>query len=517
MIQSGGHLKAPSTIWQGTTSHIPAGIFGSHLGAYGAIYRSHLWVSVLVNKIANATARLPLKVYERGEADSRDERRDHPYARLLRQPNKTQDPFLFWLWTVSTLHIHGEAFWGKVRDPGGRPVELVPLHPENVKSEEQDSKVRWSWDNGRSRIDNIDRRDLVHFRSYNPDSILRGLSPLEPLRATLENEDGARKANSALWRNGGRPSVFLTHPKTLSEPASKRIATQWSDLHGGVENWAKAAVLEEGMDAKTVALTSEELQYVEARKINREEACAVFDVPPPVVHILDRATFSNITEQMRSMYRDTMAPKLKLLESTLEFELRDGRFGRPVGPDFSEGIYSEFMMDEVLRGDYETRVAANATAIQTGQSTPAEVRQRENQPFIDGSDRLLVNAALVQIEPDTDESFDRSDLDRVNAVGQLIRAGFEPTGSAAALGLPAIPHTGLPPVTVQAEPLPTEAVRSVMGRLSRQVSLDAIDPAWLTAGLNGSAPIVRDELEAAKAAGWSVTQFRERLKALGGQ
>ena len=36
----------------------------------------------------------------------------------------------------------------------------------------------------------------------------------------------------------------------------------------------------------------------------------VFDVPPPVVHILDHATFSNITEQMRSMYRDTMTPRL---------------------------------------------------------------------------------------------------------------------------------------------------------------------------------------------------------------
>jgi phage portal protein BeeE len=76
--------------------------------------------------------------------------------------------------------------------------------------------------------------------------------------------------------------------------------------------------------------------------------CAVYDVPPPVVHILDRATFSNITEQMRSMYRDTMAPRLGLYESVLDSQLR---------PDFDPrgDLYAEFLMDEVLRGSFEQR------------------------------------------------------------------------------------------------------------------------------------------------------------------
>jgi len=38
---------------------------------------------------------------------------------------------------------------------------------------------------------------------------------------------------------------------------------------------------------------------------------------------------------------------------------------------------------------------------------------------------------------------------KIESLGGLIRAGFEPTASASALGLPAIPHTGLAPVTVQ--------------------------------------------------------------------
>ena len=41
--------------------------------------------------------------------------------------------------------------------------------------------------------------------------------------------------------------------------------------------------------------------------------------------------------------------------------------------------------------------------------------------------------------------------EQVDGVGVLIRAGFEPAASLAALGLPVIPHLGVPPITVQKE------------------------------------------------------------------
>ena len=46
---------------------------------------------------------------------------------------------------------------------------------------------------------------------------------------------------------------------------------------------------------------AEEMQYIESRKLNREEACMVYDMPPPVIHILDHATFSNITERVSTI------------------------------------------------------------------------------------------------------------------------------------------------------------------------------------------------------------------------
>lgn len=514
MIQSSGVLtKTPSvTVWQGTPSTWPHQLnLGVHWSSYSAIYRSNPFVAALVNKIANATARLPLKVYERADDNARDEARDHPYAALLRKPNQMHDPYLFWLWTVSTLNIYGEAFWGKVRDAGGRPVELVPLHPTNVTSTaDSDGRVTWAWDNGTARIDDIARRDLVHFKFFNPDSLTRGMSPLEPLRSTLENEAGARAANSAMWRNGARPSALLRHPNNISEPAQTRLRAQWSDLHSGAENWAKTVVLEEGMDVTLMPLNVEELQYIESRKLNQDECCAVYDVPPPVVHKLDRATFSNITEQMRSMYRDTMAPKLRFLESTLEMELRDGRMGdRNREPDFGENVFAEFLMDEVLRGDFEVRVPAIAQAIQTGQMTPNEGRRIENRPPVDGGDVLFINSAVAPLV--AKDGMSAQDLALALqkiylAVGKVI----SPEEAREILNRDGAMLTGPAPV------LDPVTVRSVMGRLSRVSTVDEVDPDALTSGLNGMGAPVRLALEASKAMQESVPELRERIKALGG-
>lgn len=480
MLVSGGSLvvtKRPDILtWRGRTDQI-TGAVAEILGgwtSYVALYERQPWINAAVKKLASATGRLPLKTYQR-TATGRDDARDTPYGQLLRRPNKRIDPVTLWRWVSSTEDIFGESFLGKVRDAGGRPVELVPLHPTWMHYDTSDQQ--WSVDDGKRRFD-IDRRDFIHFRYYAPNGV-RGLSPLEPLRSTLENEEGARRANSAMWRNGGRPSVVLSHPRTLSDPAAERIAASWADIHGGVDNWAKAAVLEEGMTATVLPLNVEELQYIEARKLNREEVCGVYDIPPPVLHILDRATFSNITEQLRSMYRDTMAPRIGAIESTLEHELRDGRMGANVEPDFPDNLYAEFLMDEVLRGDFEVRVNAWATAINTGQVTPDEARRAENRPFVEGSDKLLINAALVP-------------------VGQLGQAPPEQ------LALPA-PKAFEVPVDL----------RSLMGRLSRAKTLNDIDAVQLVAGIDyDHGKAILAELDAARLGGESLDQFKARLRAL---
>ena len=474
MILSDGALVKTTTLWSGDTSTFPGfdqiGLTGNQFASYAEMYRRQLWVRVAVDKLAAMTARLPLKVYEHDD-QNRPEVPDHPYAQLLRVPNRRHPFVWFWLWVSSTYDIFGEAFLAKVRDPGGRPVQLLPLHPTGMHLEEinADGEQIWRFQNGRVRVDGIRGSDLVHPRNYNPDNMSRGLSKLESLRRTLEFEDAAQRAQSSFWRNGARPGVALKHKGNLSQPAADRLKLQWDKIAAGADKTGTTVVLEEGMEPEIVSVNNDDAQYIDSRKLNRSEVVAAYDMPPPAVQILDQATFSNITAQFRSIYRDTQAPRLKVFEGFLETELRASVRPGADEPDFGSEVYAEFLLDEVLRGDFEQRATAYRMA---DYMTVAEKRQRENLPFIEGTDRIIINAASIP-------------LDEIDQGPAMVRAVD-----------------------------PTKTVSTLMGRLARAKSLDEVDGDRLVEGLNGQGAVVLEQLAEARAADLSVPEFRERLKAL---
>lgn len=477
MFVSGGSLvtKTPISLTDPNVSYwpsIPPMSSGGWPSAYSGMYRAQLWVYVVVAKRAKATARLPLPVYRR-EALNRPRADDHQMAKLLDKPNAAMSGFDLWLWTSSTFDIFGEAYWYKQRR-AGRVVALFPLHPSALNYDDRAQK--WSFDNGKLRLPDIPDEDLVRFRSFNPDSLVRGMSPLEPLRSTLENEWSARTATSSFWRRGARPALALTHKANLSSPAQVRLKEQFDGIAAGADKTGVTIVLEEGMEPKKLDLTAEEAQYIETRKLNREEVCAAYDMPPPAVHILDHATFNNITEQFRSVYRDTMAPHVGGFEATIERDLRQVEWP-------NDDIYAEFLMDEVLRGDFETRQEALNKA---SHMTIAEKRKVENLPFIDGTDRIFLNTATLP-------------LDAIDAQAAALTSALE-----GRLGQQA------------ADEIPAAVARSVMGRLSWQQQLDQVDPKSLIDGIEPepAAGTVLHALAIEKANGGDVASLRERIRAL---
>lgn len=467
--------------------------------AYAGIYRQQLWVYVVVNKLAKATARLPFPVYQRGEK-GRVRVDDHPMATLLRNPNPDMTGYDLWLWTSSTRDTFGDTFWLKYRRPtpraDGNKFDLYPLHPAYMSWDEKSK--RWNFDNGTLVLKDIKDTDVVPFKSFNPDSTTRGLSPLEPLRATLENEWSARSATSSFWTRGARPGMALRHPKQLSAVAQERLKAQMDAAAGGSSNTGSTVVLEEGMEITTLQLTAEEAQYIETRKLNREEVCAAYDIPPPVVHILDHATFSNITEQMRSMYRDTMGNILPGYESTIDLHIRQAEFA-------GEDIYAEFLMDEVLRGDFETRQDALAKA---SHMTIAEKRKIENLPFIDGTDRIFLNAAEQPLTaPQNDDAPAAPPFAQVGLPALVEADVISRDEARELLGIAG----EAPEPEPIAEAVPLSVVRTVMGRLSWQKSANDVAPDDLVADLDPShAAVVLAELE--KSAGESVAELRARIR-----
>lgn len=413
MIVSNGLPFAPQALAEVSPIPSATGYFYADQGIdllnrfalFGQMYRQQPWIYAIVSKLAKSGARLDFNVWDHtGEQKTLDT--DSAYAKFWARPCPTMSRFGFWRWTFSTKDIYGEAFWVKQRAKGFRTVDHVgedfgpvvavhPMHPSRtiIQRDKDTGAVvfRFSLGVASAGILEMPADEVVAFQDYNPDAIMRGLSALEPLRTTLFNEDASRRAIQSWWTRGARPSLMISAPQSLSDGAYKRLASQSEKVHGGADNAGRVLVLEEGAKPIPVQLSAEEMQYIQSRILNREECCGVLDVPPPVVHILDKATFSNITEQMRSMYRDTMAPRLEDVESVIEQQLT---------PDFGDPTQMEgrFGLDDVLRGDFETRADAVIKLVANGVMKPAEAR-----PLFDLgdagpiADRLYANSAIQEL------------------------------------------------------------------------------------------------------------------------
>lgn len=353
-------------------------LVGDKVASYEKIYRSQLWISVMVNKLSRGIGRLPLKVYAAsGELEERERIREGPLADLLARPFEGGSAFDFKSAIIGNLCVYGNAIAPKIRPrPGQPPTELLPsswgfwtVQPG------KDRPVDWYWFNakGGQRIP-FRPEEVVHWKYWSPGQGVEGVSPLEPLKDTIKVEDAARRTIVSSYEHGARPVGAYSVQNTLSKEVAERLRGQLDETYGGVDNAYKIMLMEGGAKWESMSHSLVDSELIPTMKLTREEAAAVYDIPPPIVGILDRATFSNITEQHLMLYMDTMGPPLTMFEETLQVQLID------MEPTMA-GQFVEFDLAEVLKGDIKTRYDAYQKA--QWWMTPNEIRSRENLPRID--------------------------------------------------------------------------------------------------------------------------------------
>jgi hypothetical protein len=148
--------------------------------------------------------------------------------------------------------------------------------------------------------------------------------------------------------------------------------TSMTDLRG-VDNAGKPALLPPGLDWKPVGHTAVEAALIDQRKVAREEVCAVYQIPPPFLGLLDRATFNNITTLREVAYTDGLGPPLVLIEQTINAQLVRSLLRE-------DDVYVEFDFAGVLRGDRLKEMQALREAIGIGLMTRNEGRSVLNMP-----------------------------------------------------------------------------------------------------------------------------------------
>ena len=132
-------------------------------------------------------------------------------------------------------------------------------------------------------------------------------------------------------------------------------------------------------------------QFFQMQGLTTRHIANAFGVKSFQLNDMEKSTYNNIEQQNKAFYSDTLQNVLTTYEQELDYKAfrKDEK---------DAGYYTKFAVDSILRSDLATRYNSYATGISSGFQTIAEVRAKEDLPFVEGTDKLIIgNGASIPL------------------------------------------------------------------------------------------------------------------------
>ncbi|QKE72663.1 phage portal protein [Arthrobacter citreus] len=349
-------------------------------------------VGAAVRIISESIGSLPFLLYERKGGNTKEKAINHSLYTLLHDsPNEYMTSFVFKELMTSHMLLWGNCYAEIKWDNKGQPVALYPLRPDNTRPLFNDINelVYETIINGETYI--LPAYRVLHIYGLGFDGF-QGYSLIRLHREAVGLAKATEKYGSKYFGNGAKPGGVLETPGNLSEDASKRLRDSWNEMHNGLENAHRIAILEEGLTYKQIGLPPEDSQFLETRKFQIAEISRIFRVPLHMLSELDRSTNNNIEQQSIEFVVHTLRPWLVRWEQSVNMKLltRDER----------KKYYSEHILDALLRGDTKSRYESYQIGRQNGWLSTNDIREKENMnpiPDEEGGNSYMANSAMLPI------------------------------------------------------------------------------------------------------------------------
>jgi len=256
---------------------------------------------------------------------------DHPFLRLLNQPNPRQDGASFLESVIAYRMISGNAYMLSVRPDGKNVTELYCLRPDCVKviagagGMPQGYEYTVGKQVQRFAVDPVSgKSNVLHLKNFHPLNEWYGMSPMEAAAYSIDQHNQAGKWNQALLQNGAKPSGALVVKSakdgsggTLSDEQFTRIRQQVDEQYSGAANAGRPILLEGGLDWKEMSLSPRDMDFLDAKHSSARDIALAFGVPPQMLGIPGDNTYSNLAEARLALWEQTILPMLDQLSGAI--------------------------------------------------------------------------------------------------------------------------------------------------------------------------------------------------------
>jgi len=277
-------------------------------------YERNPTVAAIVNSVSELVAALPVYVEYTGANYREGVTNDHPILRALDRNTGGRSQLINI--TAKYLLVTGEAYLLKSLFSEERPelmgftvmpaqftnpIQGTPIHP--VRGYEY-------IENGR---ETFTADEVVYIRKPSLSEYFHGHSPVTPLAETIDLQNSAITWNKNVAKRGGMPSLLVNMPGISPEQA-RQWKVDWTTVNGGAVNAGLPAV-DGGRDTKYLNLNFKpnEAEWAKAVEITNRIIAMGYRYPSELLNDPSGKTYANVTEAVKSVYRDLVLPLAELI------------------------------------------------------------------------------------------------------------------------------------------------------------------------------------------------------------
>lgn len=341
--------------------------------------------------LASSIAQLPLVVFKK-QGERRLVGTDHAAYYLLHdEPNVWQTSYkwreslmfntLGWGNGYSRIHSNSKGELQQIEYLKASETELVKLGN------------RWFYSSLSDSVDPIAvaLEDMIHVRSLGSDG-KKGVSLIRQHAKTIGLGLAAQQYGTDFFNGGGKPTALVTvKGGNLKKDAWDNLKAVYKKATASLKSSEnRTLLLPADLDYKALTIAPEDAQFIETRKFNRSEIASIFNVPSHMINDLDKATFSNISEQSIQFVRHSIMPWVVNIEQELNRKLFTIQ-------ERKAGYYVKHNIGALLRGTPKERAEFYHYAITDGWMHRNEVRALEDLDPVEGLNEMLISVNAVTV------------------------------------------------------------------------------------------------------------------------
>jgi HK97 family phage portal protein len=355
------------------------GIFGHTVSGANINETTALTISTVyacTYKIASTVASLGLEVYEKSGREIQPANVHPAYDVVKHRPNEYQTAYEFWETIVSMAVLHGCGYALIERDNRGYVTNLIGLDYYDVDRKFVNGQPVFSVKN----VGMVQAENMLEICN------LQRKSPIRLHRENLGLAKAAEEFGAEYFGSGGQMTGILSSDQPLKKEQMDIIQGSWNSA----ARQAGTKLLPFGFKYSRISISPDEAQFIETRKFQAEEICRIFSVPPTLVQLESQTTYNNVEQQNLQFARHTISPWAKRIEQEIDRKLIQSR-ERPQ-------IYSKFLLNDLYRGDMQSRASFYTQMLQNGVLNINEVREREDLNPTDGGDTHVVQVNQIALD-----------------------------------------------------------------------------------------------------------------------